>query len=105
MRYTVIFPMVDENGEDTSESVCFVVNAEALPRVNDYLHFEVDGAALSLVVESVSHCFSAAKNGARAFEFLVGANAEAHSYRQVRRLQDPAQFHRWIAQFPMLEPD
>lgn len=105
VRYTLVLPAKNENGEETGEVVSMVVNGLALPRPGDHLHFEADGAVLSPVVREVDHWFFPPEDGPRHRELAVTADVPMDENPTVRKLLNREERERWIARFTMLEND
>ncbi|MBF6289056.1 hypothetical protein [Nocardia cyriacigeorgica] len=93
----------NDQGELTGESVRFLVNALALPRRGDKLHFDAGGAPLNLTVREIEQWFFTADEGPAFRELAVHADTEESERLTVRRLLNQEERQRWIERFGMLE--
>jgi hypothetical protein len=106
-RYVLaIYSFEDETGTPTADSISVVVNGLALPRVGDRLCFDGGTTTLTPTVTEVTHWFTPSGPGSTGKrELMVSAEVDGLEAPTIRELRDPQRRRRWIAQFPMLEPD
>ncbi len=104
VRYILYIAAKNDEGVPTGESIHFLVDALALPRVGDRLHFAAGRTPLYLTVREIDHWFFTDDEGSDPCELAVHADPDADEAQllAVRKLLNREERQRWIAQFSML---